>query len=63
MESRREDNGHITLSGFKGIWTLDEVIELLHQAGLKVKIVMSTKGDDRLIEREKSSNRVEKEVI
>ena len=56
------DNGHVTLSGFKGIWTLDEVIELLHQVGLKVRIVLSTKEDNRLIERDKSSNRVEKEV-
>ncbi len=61
MESQR-DNGYVTLSGFKGIWTLDEVVELLHRVGLKVKIVLSTKEDDRLIGREKSSNQVEKEV-
>jgi 3-polyprenyl-4-hydroxybenzoate decarboxylase len=63
MESLKEEgNGYIRISGFKGIWTLEEVIELLHQAGFKVKIVMSTKEEDRLIKREESSNQVVKEV-
>lgn len=61
MDSRG-NNGYITLNGFKGVWTLEEVVELLHQAGLKVKITMSTKEEDRLIEREDPSNQVVKEV-
>ena len=65
MESLREEgNGYIRISGFKGIWTLQEVVELLHRAGLKVKISMATKEEDRIIEREDSSNLVvKKEVI
>jgi hypothetical protein len=36
---------YITLNGLKGIFTLQEVIDLLHNNGLKVKIVMSKNGD------------------
>jgi hypothetical protein len=57
-----KDNGYIVLDGFKGIWTLDEVVKMLQSNGLKVKIKMSTKEDDRLISRDDSSNLVEKEV-
>jgi hypothetical protein len=62
MDSQ-EDNGYVKISGFKGMWTLDEVIELLHQCGLKVKVSMYTKEDDRLISRDDSSNQVKREVI
>lgn len=67
MESQKEEgNGYVRVSGLKGIWTLDEVIDLLHQAGLKVRIVMAStmaKEDDRDSEREKASNlAIEKEV-
>jgi len=31
----------------KGIWTLDEVISLVQEHGLKVKIIMASKGDYR----------------
>jgi hypothetical protein len=57
MDLLKRDNGYIVVSGFKGIWTLNEVIELLHHAGLKVRIVM-TKGDDRIIERDDSLDQV-----
>jgi hypothetical protein len=57
-----KDNGYIVLDGFKGVWTLDEVVKMLQSNGLKVKIKMSTKEDDRLISRDDSSNLVEKEV-
>jgi hypothetical protein len=56
------NNGYIKISGLKGIWTLEEVIELIHSIGFKVKITLSTKEDDRVCGRDESSNLVEKEV-
>ncbi len=54
------DDHYIKLSGFKGIWTLDEVVKLLHEYGLKVKIVMSAKKEDLLPDRDESFNLAEK---
>jgi len=59
MDLCRKDNGYIKISGFKGLWTLDEVINLLQFCGLKVKISMSTKGDDPLVSGKDSPNLVE----
>lgn len=42
-----DHNGHISINGFKGIWTLNEIITLLQDHGLKVRVVLAQKGDDR----------------
>lgn len=38
-----ENNGYIELNGMKGIWTLNEIIDLLQAHNLRIKVVMSPK--------------------
>jgi len=60
---KQNNDGYVSISGFKGIWTLDEVVKLLQDLDFKVRITMSTKEEDLLISRDESSNLVEGEVI
>jgi len=43
MDSLKRDNEYIKVSGFKGIWTLESVIELLQACNIKVNIFMGIK--------------------
>ncbi len=53
-----EERKEIVLNGFKGIWTLGEVTDLLTRHNLKVRIVFPTK-DDQSQSQMKSSSLVE----
>jgi hypothetical protein len=56
-------NGHIRINGLKGIWTLEEVLDLLSSNNLKVKIIISTsKPGDRESDEQIQVNPVVKEV-
>ncbi len=46
----------INLNGLKGIYTLDEVIDLLHDAGVKVKIEMHKNGTSHIVNGEDYRN-------
>jgi hypothetical protein len=56
-------NGYVVLNGMKGIYTMEEVVELLHLHNLKVKISLATKEDEHLSRATESSSQVEKGVI
>ncbi len=57
-----QNNGYVRLNGRKGIYTMEEVINLLHDHGLKVRVILSAKGDYRDLNGIESPNLAEKEV-
>ena len=46
----------ITLDGLKGIYTLNEVIDLLHENDIKVKIAMHSNGTSHIVNGEDYRN-------
>ena len=57
-----DNNGYIKLNGDKGLWTLEEVIELLHFNSIKVKVIIGAKPGDRELDEQIQVNPVVKEV-